>query len=63
VGVPANGTTALATYAPGPGADGLQAHSLQVFDVRDGRVSRCVTFADPSLLSWFGLPATWEAER
>jgi RNA polymerase sigma-70 factor (ECF subfamily) len=63
VGVPANGTTALATYAPDSGADSLRAHSLQVFELGDGRVSRCVTFADPSVLSLFGLPTTWEEER
>ncbi|WBC15542.1 RNA polymerase subunit sigma-70 [Micromonospora sp. WMMA1998] len=54
--VRANGSPALAAYAPH--ADGLRAHSLQVFDARGGRVRRCVTFADPAVFDLFGLPRT-----
>ncbi|SNY69007.1 RNA polymerase subunit sigma-70 [Paractinoplanes atraurantiacus] len=47
----ANGSPALAAYTP----DG-KAHSLQVFDVRGGLIRRCVTFADPAVLTLFGFP-------
>lgn len=50
--VRANGSTALATYAPSPDG-GVQAHSLQVFTVAHGLIRRCVTFADPAALSPF----------
>jgi RNA polymerase sigma-70 factor (ECF subfamily) len=50
--ISANGSPALAAYAPGTG----QAHSLQVFEVADGLIRRNVTFADPGLFSLFGLP-------
>jgi RNA polymerase sigma-70 factor, ECF subfamily len=54
--VPANGSPALATYAPDPATGGVRAHSLQLFDVAGGLVRRCVTFADSSVLGRFGLP-------
>jgi RNA polymerase sigma-70 factor (ECF subfamily) len=57
--VPANGTLALAAYAPDPAGPG-RAHSLQVFAVSGGLIRRCVTFADPGLFAAFGLPATAE---
>ena len=50
--VRANGSTALATYCP-DGAGGLRPHSLQVFEVTAGLVSRNVTFADPRVLALF----------
>jgi RNA polymerase sigma-70 factor (ECF subfamily) len=56
--VPANGTTALATYAPDRAAGGVRAHSMQVFTVTGGLVRRCVTFADPAVFDLFGLPTT-----
>ena len=49
----ANGSPALAAYAP-TGA----AHSLQVFAVSGGLIRRCVTFADPAVFRLFDLPAT-----
>jgi RNA polymerase sigma-70 factor (ECF subfamily) len=49
--VAANGSPALAAYAPD-----LRAHSLNVLTVRGGLIRRCVTFADPSIFSTFGLP-------
>ena len=55
--VRANGTTALATYAPEPSTGELVRHSLQVLEVRHGLVTSCVTFADPGLFDVFGLPA------
>ena len=55
--VQANGSVALATYAPDPATGGVRAHSLQVFDVAGGRVRRCVTFADPAVFGLFALPA------
>ncbi|GIE82114.1 RNA polymerase sigma factor [Actinoplanes philippinensis] len=57
--VPANGATALAAYAPDPArGDLLRAHSLQVFTVAGGLVTRCVTFVEPARFAHFGLPAT-----
>ncbi len=53
--VQANGSTALAAYAPDPENGGVSAHSLQVFAVQDGLIRSCVTFADPGVLSRFGL--------
>ena len=57
VTVPANGSLALAAYAPDPATGGVRAHSLQLFDVAGDLVRRCVTFADPSLFALFGQPA------
>ncbi|TCK21142.1 RNA polymerase subunit sigma-70 [Pseudonocardia endophytica] len=56
--VRANGSTALAAYAPDPATGGVRAHSLQVFDVAGGLVRRCVTFADPAVLDRFDVPAS-----
>ncbi|WP_073264044.1 RNA polymerase subunit sigma-70 [Cryptosporangium aurantiacum] len=53
VPVRANGSPALAAYVPVDGV--LRAHSIQVFDVADGLIRRCVTFADPSVFGHFGL--------
>ncbi len=58
--VPANGTTALATYCPDP-EGGVRAHSLQVLAVRGGLVSQNVTFADPAVFAPFGLPTRRDA--
>ena len=52
----ANGSPALAAYAPDPATAGVRAHSLQVFTVTGGLISRCVTFADPTVLDLFELP-------
>jgi RNA polymerase sigma-70 factor (ECF subfamily) len=60
--VRANGGTALAAYAPDPVTGALLAHSLQLFTVAGGLIRRCVTFADPTVLGRFGLPATAPAE-
>ncbi len=57
VPVQANGSPALATYAPDPATGGAWAHSLQVFAVTGGLIRYCVTFADPSVFGLFGLPA------
>ncbi|MFG1926908.1 RNA polymerase subunit sigma-70 [Cryptosporangium sp. NPDC048952] len=51
VPVEANGGPAFAAWTP----DG-RPHSVQVFDVRDGLVQRCVTFADTTVLRGFALP-------
>jgi RNA polymerase sigma-70 factor (ECF subfamily) len=56
--VQANGSPALAAFAPDPATGGLRPHSLQVFTVTDGRIRRCVTFADPAVLDLFVLPTT-----
>jgi RNA polymerase sigma-70 factor (ECF subfamily) len=55
--VRANGSRALAAYAPGPDTDELRAHSLQVFEVTGGLIRYCVTFADPSVFNLFNLPS------
>jgi RNA polymerase sigma-70 factor (ECF subfamily) len=51
----ANGQPALAAYAPEPGG-GHRLHTLQVFTVTGGRVSRNVVFADPRVFEAFELP-------
>jgi RNA polymerase sigma-70 factor (ECF subfamily) len=51
----ANGQPALAAYAPDPGG-GQRVHTLQVFTVAGGRVTRNVAFADPRVFASFGLP-------
>ena len=51
----ANGQPALAAYAPGRGR-GHWLHTVQVLTVRAGLVARNVVFADPAVLSSFGLP-------
>jgi RNA polymerase sigma-70 factor (ECF subfamily) len=55
--VQANGSPALAAYAPEPASRGVRAHSLQVFTVTGGLIRHCVTFADPALFGLFGLAA------
>ncbi|HEX2806758.1 MAG TPA: RNA polymerase subunit sigma-70 [Kineosporiaceae bacterium] len=59
--VQANGSPALAAYAPDPATGGVRAHSLQVFAVTGGLIRQCVTFADPAVLGLFGLPAAAQA--
>lgn len=53
----ANGVPAVALY--GRRADGLfEALSLQVVDLRLGRIAEITGFVDPSLFRWFNLPGT-----
>jgi RNA polymerase sigma-70 factor (TIGR02960 family) len=51
----ANGQPAVAAYAPDPGG-GWRLHTLQVFTIGSGRVTRNVVFADPRVLDSFELP-------
>jgi RNA polymerase sigma-70 factor, ECF subfamily len=51
----ANRQPALAAYAPDPGG-GHRLHTLQVFTVTGGRVTRNVVFADPRVFEAFDLP-------
>jgi RNA polymerase sigma-70 factor (ECF subfamily) len=51
----ANGQPALAAYAADPGG-GHRLHTLQVFTVTGGRVTRNVVFADPAVFKVFDLP-------
>jgi RNA polymerase sigma-70 factor (ECF subfamily) len=51
----ANGQPAFAAYAPEPGS-GHRLHTLQVFTVTGGRITRNVVFADPAVFEAFGLP-------
>jgi RNA polymerase sigma-70 factor, ECF subfamily len=51
----ANGQPAFAAYAPEP-AGGHRLHTLQVFSVAGGRVTRNVAFADPQVFAAFDLP-------
>jgi RNA polymerase sigma-70 factor, ECF subfamily len=51
----ASGQPALAAYAPEPGG-GHRLHTLQVFTVAGGRVTRNVVFADPREFAVFDLP-------
>jgi RNA polymerase sigma-70 factor (ECF subfamily) len=55
--VAANGSPALAAYAPDPTTGGVRPHSLQVFTVTGGLIQTCVTFADPAAVELFGPPA------
>ena len=58
----ANGQPALAAYVAA--ADGaMSLHSLQVFTVRNGRITHNVVFADPRLLAPFGLPAQIPSDK
>lgn len=52
----ANGQPALAAYARDPDGGHRWLHSLQVFTVTRGRITRNVVFTDPRLLESFGLP-------
>jgi RNA polymerase sigma-70 factor, ECF subfamily len=54
--VQANGSAALAAYAPDQATGGLRPHSLQIFTVGGDLVRRCVTFVDPTVFDLFGLP-------
>jgi RNA polymerase sigma-70 factor (ECF subfamily) len=56
--VQANGSAALAAYAPDSATGGVRPHSLHVFTVTQGLIRRCVTFADPAVFELFALPAT-----
>ncbi|HEX6452881.1 MAG TPA: sigma-70 family RNA polymerase sigma factor [Trebonia sp.] len=58
----ANGQPAFAAYAPEPGG-GHRLHTLQVFAVTGGRVSRNVVFADPRVFEAFQLPVQIFAEN
>jgi RNA polymerase sigma-70 factor, ECF subfamily len=51
----ASGQPALAAYAPEPGG-AHRLHTLQVFTVAGGRVTRNVVFADPGVFAAFDLP-------
>jgi len=51
----ANGQPALAAYVPEP-EGGCRLHSLQVFSIQTGRVTRNVVFADPRIFHAFDLP-------
>lgn len=54
VPVHANGTIALAAFAPDPESpSGTRPHSLQIFEVRGGRIQRCVSFIDPAVADRF----------
>lgn len=53
--VAANGQPAFAAYSSD--GNGFRAHSLQVLTIDDGRVTHNVVFADPTLFTYFDLPA------
>jgi RNA polymerase sigma-70 factor (ECF subfamily) len=60
----ANGQPALAAYLPEAGAEGgFRLHSLQVFGVHGGRITRNVVFADLQVLEVFGLAARISSEK
>ncbi len=52
----ANGLPALATYARSPETGELQARSIHVIEIRDGRIAAMMAFLNPSLFGPFGLP-------
>ena len=55
--VHANGQPSVAAYER-DGHGSYSAHAIQVLTVRDGRISRIVSFNDGGLFSAFGLPAS-----
>ena len=52
----ANGQPAFASYKPSPDGDGWTPWSVQVLDVRDGKIVGHHNFLDTSIYSQFGLP-------
>ncbi len=58
----ASGQPALAAYAPDPGS-GHRLHTLQVFTVAGGRVTRNVVFADSHVFAAFDLPEQISAAK
>ncbi|WP_380563069.1 sigma-70 family RNA polymerase sigma factor [Streptacidiphilus jeojiensis] len=54
--VRANGQPSVAGYLRGPDGD-HHAHAIQVLTVREGRIASIVSFNQPELFAWFGLPA------
>ena len=59
--VGANGQAAVAAYVR-TGDDSYQLHTLQVFSVADGVVSRNTVYQDAGIFALFGLPATIPAD-
>jgi RNA polymerase sigma-70 factor, ECF subfamily len=58
----ANGQPAIAAYALGP--DGAyEAHSLQIFSVKGGLITRNVVYTDTGLFPAFGLPDVLETAK
>jgi RNA polymerase sigma-70 factor, ECF subfamily len=56
--ISANGCPAVATYQAT--AEGrLVAHSIQVLETADGRITHVYAFLDPGLFPLFGLPDAW----
>jgi RNA polymerase sigma-70 factor (ECF subfamily) len=58
VHVQANGQPALAAYLRAPGRGVHELHTLQVFDVTPGGISRNTVFQDQDVFASFGLPET-----
>ncbi|WP_052499296.1 sigma-70 family RNA polymerase sigma factor [Streptomyces vietnamensis] len=61
----ANGGPALAAYVrrADRDEDAYRLHTLQVFDVADGRITRNTVFQDPTVLTAFALPETLPPAR
>ncbi|MFJ5306559.1 sigma-70 family RNA polymerase sigma factor [Streptomyces sp. NPDC088350] len=59
----ANGQPALAAYARDPDGGHRWLHSLQVFTVTGGRVTRNVVFTEPRVLAAFDLPQRISSDR
>jgi RNA polymerase sigma-70 factor (ECF subfamily) len=59
----ANGQPALAAYAQDPDGADRRLHSLQVFTVTGGRITRNVVFTDPRVLEAFDLPQRISSDR
>jgi RNA polymerase sigma-70 factor (ECF subfamily) len=54
----ANGLPALATYRRDDAGGAHRATSIQIFEIRDGRIATITAFLDGSLFPLFGLPDT-----
>jgi RNA polymerase sigma-70 factor (ECF subfamily) len=55
--IAANRQPAMAAYCSG------QLHTVQVFDVRDGRIARTTVFQSPAVFAAFGLPELLDEPR
>ncbi|MFF0472745.1 sigma-70 family RNA polymerase sigma factor [Streptomyces sp. NPDC004284] len=59
----ANGSPAMAAYVRHTATESYRPHTLQVFDVADGRITRNTVFQDPAVLTAFDLPKTLPPAR
>jgi RNA polymerase sigma-70 factor (ECF subfamily) len=56
--IAANGQAGCAAYRRDERGD-FVLHTVQMFEVSDGRIQRVTVFQDPEVFALFGLPARW----